>query len=124
MSVTYNTAVKTARMTATMTYFDNGTLELLSASNVVLAIFGLASPAGSVTGDVWTMAFDASTVTGESGAGAGTAATHAQIKNSGGSAHLTGLTVGTLGTDVIVNNTSIAAGQDVTMNSATITHAA
>ncbi len=123
MAVTYNAAVKTSRMTATRDYFANGTLEILSAADVVLAIFGLSSGGGSVTTGVWTITFDSNTVTGESGAGTGTAATKAQIKNSGGSAHLTGLTVGLSASDVIVDNTSIASGQSVVMNSATITHA-
>jgi hypothetical protein len=123
MAVTYNTAVKTSRMTATRDYFANGTLELLSAGDVVLAIFGLSTGGGSVASGVWTITFDSNTVTGEAGASSGTAATKAQIKNSGGSAHLTGLTVGLSGTDVIVDNTSIAASQDIVMNSATITHA-
>jgi hypothetical protein len=111
-------------MQSTCDYFASGTLELLSAGSVVLAIFHLAYDGGSVSGAVWTMDFLAATVTGESGASTGTAATQAQLKNAAGSAHLTGLTVGTSATDVIVNNTSIASGQNVTMNSATITHAA
>lgn len=123
MSVIYNTAVKTDRMQATCDYFADGTLELLSAGDVVLAIFELASDGGSVAGAVWTIEFDADTVNGESAAGSGTVATKAQIKTSGGSAHLTGLTVGTSGTDVVLNNASIADGQEVTLTSATITHA-
>jgi hypothetical protein len=124
MSVTYNTAVKTDRMHSTCDYFASGTLEILSAADVVLAIFHLAYDGGSVTGAVWTLDFLSTTVTGESGASGGTVATKAQIKNSAGAAHLTGLTVGLSATDVIVNNTSIASGQNLTMNSATVTHAA
>jgi hypothetical protein len=120
MAVTYNVAVKEDRMTATMDYFANGTLEILTSGDAVLATFGLDATAGSVTGAVWTLGFDASTVTAS---GTGTAA-KAQIKNSGGSAHLTGLTVGTSGSDINLDNTSIASGQDVTLSSATITHAA
>lgn len=123
MSVIYASAVKSARMTATRDYFANGTLELLSAGDVVLAIFGLSADAGDVAGAVWTLEFDSATVTGEAGAGAGTDATKAQIKTSGGSAHVTGLTVGESGTDVVLNNSNIASGQSVTLSSATITHA-
>lgn len=120
MAVTYNAAVKTDRMEAVLDYFDNGTLEIgTSGMGAVLATFGLASPAGSVTGSVWTLDFDADTVTAS---GTGTAAA-AQIKNSGGSAHITGLTVGTSGTDIVLDNTSIASGQSVSLSSATITHA-
>lgn len=123
MAVTYATAVKTARITATRDHFANGTLELLAANDTVLAIFGLSATGGSIAGAVWTLAFDAGTVTGEAGAGGGTAATKAQVKTSGASADLTGLTVGTSGTDIILDNANIASGQEVTLSSATITHA-
>lgn len=122
MAVTYATAVKTARITATRDHFANGTLELLAANDTVLAIFGLSATGGSIAGAVWTLAFDAGTVTGEAGAGGGTAATKAQVKTSGASADLTGLTVGTSGTDIILDNANIASGQEVTLSSATITH--
>lgn len=123
MAVTYNTAVKTDRMTATRDYFANGTLELLSAGDTVLAIFGLSTSGGSISGDEWTLAFDSGTVSGESGASTGTDATKAQIKTSGGDAHLTGLTVGTSGADIILDNVNIAEDQDVTLSSAVIQHA-
>ena len=123
MSVIYNAAVKTARITATRDYFANGTLEIQSADNTVLAIFGLDTDGGDISGDTWTLVFDASTVPGETGAGAGTDAAKAQIKDSGGNAHLTGLTVGTSGTDIILDNVNIADGQNVTLSSATIQHA-
>jgi hypothetical protein len=89
----------------------------------VLAIFGLSATGGAISNGVWTLAFDASTVSGESGASTGTAATKAQIKTSGGTARITGLTVGTSGTDIVLDNTSIASGQSVSLTSATITHA-
>ncbi len=122
MPVTYNAAVKTSRMTATRDYFAGGTLEIMSAADVVLATFTLTGVGGSVATGVWALAFTASTVAAGDG-GSGTAATKAQIKNSGGSAHITGLTVGTTGADINLNNTSIATGQSVTLSSASITHA-
>lgn len=125
MAVTYNVAVKTARMTATREYFANGTLELLSASDQVLAIFGLSADGGAVSGDEWTLAFDATEVDGEAAALTGTNATKARVKTAGGASHLTGLTVGLAGSgaDVIMTNTSISAGQEVGMVSATFKHA-
>lgn len=123
MSVTYATAVKTDRMTATRDHFANGTLELLSAGDVVLAIFGLSASGGSISNDVWTLGFDATTVSGEAGASGGVDATKAQLKTSGGTARLTGLTVGTSGTDIVLDNNNIDQNQDVTLSSATITHA-
>lgn len=123
MAVTYNVAVKTARMTATRDYFAGGTLELLSASSQVLAIFTLTSGGGTVSGDTWTLAVAAGTVAGQAAAGAGTTATQARIKNSGGNAHITGLTVGLSAADLIMTNTSITSGQDVTLSSGSIQHA-
>jgi hypothetical protein len=120
MAVTYAAAVKTARMTATRDHFADGTLEIGTAGMAsVLATFGLSATGGSVSGSVWTLAFDASTVA----ASATGVAAAAQIKNSGGTANLTGLTVGTSGSDINLDNTSINSGQNVTLSSATITHA-
>lgn len=120
MSVIYDNTIKAARMTATRDQFADGTLELMAANDTVLAIFTFSATGGTVADDVWTMAFVASTVTGEAGAGTGTIATKAQLKTSGGNARLTGLEVGT---DITIDNDSIAENQDVTINSATITHA-
>lgn len=119
MAVTYATAVKTARITATRDHFANGTLEILTAADGVLATFGLDAAGGTISGAVWTLVFDASTV---AASGSGTAA-KAQIKNSGSTANLTGLTVGTSGSDINLDSVSITSGQNVTLSSATITHA-
>lgn len=120
MAVTYNTATKTARMTATRDYYADGTLEIMTSANAVLATFGLSGTGGTVSTDTWTLAFDAGTVT----AGATGTAAKAQIKTSGGTAGLTGLTVGTSGSDINLSTTSINSGQNVTLSSATIQHAA
>lgn len=120
MAVNYATAVKTDRMNATRGRFVNGTLEILTAADALLATFTLSATAGSVSGAVWTLAFANSTVA----AGASGTAAKAQIKTSGGTAEVTGLTVGTTGADINLNNTNIASGQNVTLSSATITHAA
>jgi 1-aminocyclopropane-1-carboxylate deaminase/D-cysteine desulfhydrase-like pyridoxal-dependent ACC family enzyme len=120
MPVNYNAAVKTARITATRDHFANGTLEIQDAGDTPLAVFGLVANGGSISGDSWTLSFDADTV---AAVATGTAA-KAVVKTSGGSAHITGLTVGESGADVIIDNTDINTGQDVTMNSASIQHAA
>lgn len=120
MAVTYATAAKTARMTATRDAVADGTLEIgTSAMGSVLATFGLSASAGTVAGTVWTLAFDNLTVTATA---AGTVAA-AQIKNASGTVLISGLTVGTSGTDIIVNNTTIALSASVTLSSGTITHA-
>lgn len=119
MAVTYAAAVKTARITATRDHFADGTLEIQNASNTVLATFGLSSTGGTISGGVWTLVFDNSTVT----AGATGTASKAQVKTSGGTANLTGLTVGTSSADIVLSSVSINSGQNVTLSSATITHA-
>ena len=119
MAVTYTTAVKTARITASRDYHANGTLEILTAADAVLATFVLNASGGNIAGAVWTLIFDASTV---AATGSGTAA-KAQIKNSGGTVGISGLTVGTSGTDIVLDSASITSGQNITLSSATITHA-
>ena len=119
MAVTYNVAVKNDRMTATRDYFANGTLEIQNSGGTALVTFDLSATGGTVSGDTWTIALDAGTVAASA---AGTAS-QAVIKTSGGLAHLTGLTVGTSASDIIIDNPSIANGQDVTLSSATIQHA-
>jgi hypothetical protein len=120
---TYDNTVKAARMTATRDAVADGTLEILSAADAVLAIFTLTLAGGTVSNAVWTLAFDSNSTTGEAAAGAGTTATKAQIKDSGGTARITGLSVGTSGSAINLDNTSIASGQTVTISSATFTHA-
>lgn len=121
MSVIYTAAAKTARITATRDHFQNGTLEIGTAGMAqVLATFTLTASAGTISTDTWNLAFAAATV---SASAAGTAA-EARIKTSGASADITGLSVGTSATDVVLDNTNIANGQDVTLSSASIQHAA
>jgi hypothetical protein len=122
MAVTYDNTMKAARMTATRDAVANGTLEIGTAGMAaVLVTFGLDAAGGAISNGIWTLAFDATTVAATAG---GTAAA-ARIKNSGGTSRITGLTVGTSGTDIIVDNTTIANGQNVTLNGdQTITHAA
>lgn len=120
MSVTYAAGVKTERMDATRLHFVNGTLEIGTAGMAtVLATFTLTAMAGSAAAGVWTLAFSSGTVTASA---AGTAAA-ARIKTAGGSSDITGLTVGTSGADINLNNTSITSGQSVTLSAASITHA-
>lgn len=125
MAVVYDTPTKTSRMTATRDAVcggTSGTLEICTAGyGAVLALFTLTTAGGTVTNDVWTLAFTASTVTG--GGGGGVAAI-ARLKNNGGTVKISGLTVGTSGSDINLNSTTIGVGSNVTLSSATITHAA
>lgn len=126
MASTLSTAAKTAAMTAIRDYFANGSLELLAANNTPLATFGLSTAGGSIANDTWTLAFDSSTVQGLAAAGTGTNATKAQVKTAGGTAGLTGLTVGASGSgaDIEFDNVNIATGQNVILSSATLQYSA
>jgi len=122
MSVSYSTALKNDRLTAVVTKLGNAAyMEICTAGYAsVLATIPLANPVGAVSAGVLTLTTPAS----DSSADATGTAAVARIKDGSGNIHVTGLTVGTTGTDIIVASTSIVASQVVTLNSATITHAA
>lgn len=126
MAVTYSTATKTARLNAVIGQIDAGagpgTLEIGTTGMAsVLAILTLADPSGTVSGDVLTFDFDPD-ITDSSADASGTAAA-ARIKDSSGTVVISGLTVGTSGTDIVLDSVSITAGQSVTLTTGTITHA-
>lgn len=124
MAVTYPTNVKTDRMEAVVALIDAGTgagkLEIgTAAMAATLVTFTLDDPSATVTNDVLTLAGVPLT---QAATGDGTAAA-ARIRDSDNNDVVTGLTVGTSGTDIIIDNTSIATDQNVTLVSGTITHA-
>ena len=126
MAVTYTTATKSARMTAVVTAIGtSGKIKLFTAGDALLATFTLASTAGTVTNGVLTFS-DANGGTAgilnTTATGAGTA-TKASITTSADVDVITGLTVGTSATDLIMDNNVLASSQAITINSATITHA-
>ena len=126
MAVIYSTAVKTARMNAVVAQIDGGTgagkLEIgTSGMGTVLATITLNDPCGTVSGAVLTLSgFPKSDTSADA---TGTAAS-ARIRDSNNADIITGLTVGLSGTDIVLDSVSFTTGQTVTINSATITHAA
>lgn len=126
MAVTYSTAAKTARMNAVIAQIDAGasagTVEIgTTGMGSVLAILTLADPCGSAASGVLTFDFDPDIV--DSSANATGTAAEARIKDSDGTVIISGLTVGTSGTDIVLDSVSITAGQSVTLTTGTITHA-
>lgn len=126
MSVSYSTALKNDRLTAVVTKLGNAAyMEICTAGYAsVLATIPLANPVGAVSAGVLTFTVPTSDTSADA---TGTAAV-ARIKDGSGNIHVTGLTVG-LSTDIPANDitvasTSIVASQVVTLNTATITHAA
>jgi hypothetical protein len=126
MAVTYSTAAKEDRLQAVIALIDAGagpgTLEIgTSGMGSVLAVLTLADPCGSASGGTLTFDFDPD-ISDTSANATGTAA-EARIKDSDGTVVISGLTVGTSGTDIILDSTSITTGQTVTLTTGTITHA-
>lgn len=125
MSVLYNSTLRGTRMQSVLDAIDANaspaTLEICtSAYASVLATITLADPSFTRSGDVLTMAGVPKSDT--SADNTGTAAI-ARIKDGGGTVIVQGLTVGTSGTDIVLNSTSITSGQQVSITSGTLTHA-
>ena len=128
MSLTYPLATKVARMTAVVTAIGtSGKLKLYASDGTtLLATFTLASPAGTAAGaGVLTLA-------DQNGATAGILNTTASAAGTAALASITTsadvvvvnptLTVGTSGTDIILDNCALVSGQAITINTGTLTH--
>lgn len=123
MALTYVTATKTSRMNAVVTDIGaSGKLEIGTAGMAtILATINLNATAGTVTNGVLSLSGFPKTVA----ASATGVAAAARIRTGANADVITGLTVGTSGTDIVLDNTSINSGQNVTINATpTITHAA
>lgn len=125
MSVIYTTAVKTARMGAVIAQIDAGaspsTIEIGTTGFAsTLVVIPLADPSGTAASGVLTLDFDPDVSATASASGT---AAEARIKDGNGTIVISGLTVGTSGTDIILDSVSITAGQTVTLTTGTITHA-
>lgn len=125
MAVNYSAATKTARMTAVRDTIDAGpaagVLQLGTAGMaLVLATIPLNDPSGTISGNVLTLAGFPKT---DSSADATGIAAAARIRDSNGNDVITGLTVGLGSGDVSLDSTNITVGQQITINSATFTHA-
>jgi hypothetical protein len=124
MAVTYTTAVKTARMDAVIAQIDAGSaagkLKIRDSGNVVLVTITLTDPCGAASSGVLTFDFDPDI--SATAAASGTAA-NAIVTDSDDTTVISGLTVGTSASDIILDSTSITSGQTVTITAGTITHA-
>jgi len=124
LTVSYIASLKSTRMQAVATAIDAqappATLEIgTAAMAAVLVIITLNNdPSFLESAGVLTMQ---GTPKSGTAIGNGTAAA-ARIKDGAGTAIVTGLTVGTSGSDINLNSTSITSGQTVTISSATISH--
>lgn len=125
MAVTYSTTLKNRRMSAVGAEVDGtnglGRLELgPTGMGTILVSLNLDFPSvsGSATAGVITFAGFPKTATAQSvgtlGAG--------RMVTSAGTSVITGLSVSTAGTEIIVDNTSVVTAQLVVVSSITITH--
>jgi len=124
MTVTYPNALKDTRMQAVIDAIDAGAgagkLEIGTAGMAaVLATITLADPSATKLNGVLTLS--GVPLQDASADATGTAA-QARIRDSNNIDVVTGLTVGTAATDIILDSTSITAGQAVTIDTGTITH--
>ena len=90
----------------------------LSGSTGVLATITLQNPAFTEASQVLTLAGVPLSATASA---SGTAA-KAEIRNNAGTVIVSGLSVGTSGSDINLNSTTVTNGQTVTITSGTITH--
>lgn len=136
MAVTYRSSLRTNRLnlvvndlgtatspTISVTGTAAGTLVVgtsaLSGATGVLATFTLNTTPATVTGDTLTIS---GTPLSATASASGTAAL-AELRNNAGTVILSGLSVGTSGTNVIINpSTTITSGQTCQVTSCTITH--
>jgi len=124
MAVTYTTAVKNARLDAVTTAIGTtGVLEIGTTGMAsILATISLNNPAAAAA-SAGVLTFSGFPKSDTSADNTGTAAAARIRTASGGTDIITGLTVGTSGSDINLDSLSITAGQTVTVNSATVTHA-
>jgi hypothetical protein len=133
MSVVYDTTtIKTPRMQIVADIIDSLTVSASTGSHLagklVIQTSGAATlvtipfntTCGTVSGAVLTFSVSPSPLSGVA-TGTGTAAI-AVIQNNASANRITGLTVGTSGSDINLNSTSITISQTVTITSGTITH--
>ena len=123
MAVIYSAALKDARMALIRDAIDAGAapgyLEIGTAGmGLVLAHLDLAHPCGLISGGILTLL---SPLADTSATGTGNAAA-ARVKDGDGNIIISGLTVGTNATDIVISSTAIYGGQTLTISSATITH--
>lgn len=125
MTVTYSNATKQARLEAVIAKIDAGSgagkLKIGTTGMAsTLVTLTLADPSGTASSGTLTFDFDPDI--SATAANSGTAAA-AIITDSDDTTVISGLTVGTSGTDIVLDSVSITAGQTVTIATAVITHA-
>lgn len=113
MSATKNTSLRNKMADNFGSLFNSGTIEIRASDETVLVTFPLHTTAFQASAN-GTIQAHASSLTTQAASAGGTAH-HAVLKSSDTLDQLENLTVGVSTAHVIINNTSIAQGQDVTL---------
>lgn len=90
----------------------------LSGATGVLATINLSTTPFTIAGAVATL----QSVPLSAVASAGGTAAKAELRNNSDVTVVSGLTVGTSGTDIIIDSTAISSGETVTITAGTLTH--
>lgn len=124
MPAVYNATLKNTRMTDVVTAIGaTGFLNIYTAGGgTLLASVPLANPAGTVTAGVLNFSGTPLSDSTADASGAAASATVTTAADGGGTSVITGLTVGTSASDIILSSTNLVAGQPFTITSASITH--
>lgn len=121
MSISLNTTLRNNRLDAITSFAGTSAkLRIYTAaygSQLVECICGASAFAGAASGGVLTL----NSISTGTATAAGTAALARIYKSDGTTMVMEGLTVGTVGTNIIITNTTIAVSDTVTITSATIT---
>ena len=123
MTIIYRATLRTTRLDAVLTDIDGGVgagkLKLYTTGLALLLVdITLADPAGVVLGDTLTFTMPQSDASADNTG----AAAEATITDSDDNVIISGLTVGTSATDIILSSTAITQTQEVQIDSAVITH--
>jgi hypothetical protein len=134
MAVNYSTTLKTNRMqlvadliagktqAASTGTATAGSIVIQDAGSVVLATIALPTTPFTVSGSAPVRATLQGVPLSDTSADASGTASKAEIRNNGGTAIVTGLTVGVSASDINLTSTAITVGQTVTITSGTIDH--
>jgi hypothetical protein len=135
MAVNYSTTLKTNRMqlvadliaskvaAASTGTASAGSIIIQDAASVVLATIALPTTPFTISGSAPVRATLQGVPLSDTSADATGTASKAEIRNNGGTAIVTGLTVGSpSGFDINLTSTAITVGQTVTITAGTIDH--
>jgi hypothetical protein len=135
MSVVYSTTVKNDRMQQVIDRTVGKTPAAATGSATAGSLVIGDSTLSGATGVLVTIPLTTTGFTGPSSgvitlhgvpltaaASAGGTAAKAEIRDNAGTVIVSGLTVGTSGTDIIIDSVTIVTSQTVRVNSGTITH--